>query len=44
MNFTLPVMGSYGKEYDNWVVTYKLNHDELVLLLVAIGSHEILNQ
>lgn len=36
--------GNYGKNYDNWIVIYQLDHDELILLLVATGSHEILNQ
>ncbi|TLQ24586.1 type II toxin-antitoxin system YafQ family toxin [Lactiplantibacillus plantarum] len=36
--------GSYGKKYDSWIVIYQLDHNELVLLLVATGSHEILNQ
>lgn len=36
--------GNYGKNYDNWIVIYRLDHDELILLLVATGSHEILNQ
>ncbi|MGD7020901.1 type II toxin-antitoxin system mRNA interferase toxin, RelE/StbE family, partial [Levilactobacillus sp. LN180102] len=26
------------------IVIYQLDHDELILLLVATGSHEILNQ
>ena len=36
--------GSYGKKYDSWIVIYQLDHNELVVLLVATGSHEILNQ
>ena len=35
---------NYGKNYDNWIVIYQLDHNELVLLLIATGSHEILNQ
>ncbi|EHN58754.1 type II toxin-antitoxin system YafQ family toxin [Oenococcus kitaharae] len=36
--------GSYGQIYDSWIVIYQLNDEELVLLLVATGSHEILDQ
>ncbi|WP_124976399.1 type II toxin-antitoxin system RelE/ParE family toxin [Ligilactobacillus salitolerans] len=36
--------GSYGKQYDGWIVVYKLDHEELVLLLVTTGPHEILTQ
>ncbi|MCV3315782.1 type II toxin-antitoxin system YafQ family toxin [Pediococcus ethanolidurans] len=36
--------GNYGNLYDNWVVIYCLNRNELVLLLVATGSHEVLNK
>ena len=36
--------GNYGKVYDNWIVIYQLDHEELVLLLVTTGSHEILDQ
>ncbi|WP_241408989.1 type II toxin-antitoxin system YafQ family toxin, partial [Lactiplantibacillus plantarum] len=35
---------NYGKNYDSWIVIYQLNHNELVLLLVATGSHEILKE
>ncbi|VFI64363.1 mRNA interferase YafQ [Lactiplantibacillus plantarum] len=35
---------NYGKNYDSWIVIYQLNNNELVLLLVATGSHEILKQ
>lgn len=27
--------GNYGKAYDNWIDIYHLEHDELVLVLVA---------
>lgn len=36
--------GNYGKNYDGWIVIYKLDHKELILLLVATGSHNILDQ
>lgn len=36
--------GSYGKQYDGWIVVYQLKHDELILLLVTTGPHEILTQ
>ncbi|EFG26026.2 RelE/StbE family addiction module toxin [Scardovia inopinata] len=36
--------GNYGHSYDGWVVVYRLDLDELVLLLVATGSHEILDK
>ncbi|MFB9769032.1 type II toxin-antitoxin system YafQ family toxin [Lactiplantibacillus modestisalitolerans] len=36
--------GHYGKAYDGWIVIYRLERDELILLLVATGSHEVLNQ
>ncbi|QAS69984.1 type II toxin-antitoxin system YafQ family toxin [Oenococcus sicerae] len=36
--------GNYGKNYDSWIIIYRLDRDELVLLLVATGSHDILNQ
>lgn len=36
--------GNYGKNYDSWIVIYHLDHNELILLLVATNSHEILNQ
>ena len=36
--------GNYGKVYDGWVVIYRLDHDELTLLLVSTGSHEILDK
>lgn len=39
--------GNYGKTYDNWIVIYyldHLDHDELILVLVATGTHEILDQ
>lgn len=32
--------GNYVKAYDNWIVIYHLEHDELV---VATGTHEILD-
>lgn len=35
--------GNYGKAYDGWIVIYQINQDELILLLVATGDHEILN-
>lgn len=34
--------GHYGKSYDNWIVIYKIDHDRLILVLVATGNHEIL--
>ncbi|NLS38642.1 type II toxin-antitoxin system mRNA interferase toxin, RelE/StbE family [Fructobacillus tropaeoli] len=36
--------GSYGKQYDGWIVVYQLDNDELILLLVATGPHEVLTQ
>ncbi|GEO65229.1 hypothetical protein [Companilactobacillus nantensis] len=36
--------GSYGRTYDNWDAIYKLNNDELILILVATGTHEIFDQ
>lgn len=36
--------GNYGKTYDDWSVIYQLNRGELVLVLVATGVHEILDQ
>lgn len=36
--------GNYDKAYDGWIVIYQLNHGELVLVLVATGVHEILDQ
>lgn len=36
--------GNYGKTYDNWIVIYKLDHSQLVLLLVTTGSHQILDK
>lgn len=35
--------GNYSKAYDNWIVIYHLEHDELVLVLVVTGTHEILD-
>ncbi|KRM94683.1 type II toxin-antitoxin system YafQ family toxin [Loigolactobacillus rennini] len=34
--------GNYGKAFDNWIVVYKINQDELILLLVTTGNHDIL--
>lgn len=42
--FRLARYGNYGNSYDNWVGIYCLNRNELVLLLVATGSHEVLNK
>lgn len=36
--------GHYSKTYDGWIVIYRLEQDELILLLVATGSHGVLNQ
>lgn len=36
--------GSYGKQYDGWIVVYQLDNDELILLLVATGPHEVLKK
>lgn len=34
---------NYGKNYDQWIVVYKINKDQLVLTLISTGTHEILN-
>ena len=36
--------GGHSQSLDNWIVIYRLNPDELILLLVATGSHEVLDQ
>lgn len=36
-------IGSYGKSYDNWIVVYRWDKSNLVLVLVATGSHNILD-
>lgn len=36
--------GSDGKQYDGWIVVYHLDNDELILLLVTTGPHEVLTQ
>ena len=36
--------GNYGKNYDGWIVVYRIDHTELILLLVTTGPHEILAQ
>ncbi len=40
----IPIRTADISPNDNWIVIYQLDHDELILLLVATGSHEILNQ
>lgn len=35
-------IGAYGKEYDGWIVVYQIKSQELVLVLVATGTHDIL--
>ena len=32
----------FGKSYDNWIVIYKYDGDELILTLVSTGNHNIL--
>ena len=34
--------GNYDNNFDSWIVIYKLDNDELVLLLVSTGNHDIL--
>nr|WP_235720425.1 type II toxin-antitoxin system YafQ family toxin [Liquorilactobacillus vini] len=35
--------GSYGKRYDNWIIIYRIDHNEMMLVLIATSSHELLD-
>lgn len=36
--------GSYGHQYDNWIVIYKLENRKLILTLIATGGHQLLSK
>ena len=42
--FHLSRYSNHGNLYDGWIVIYRLDHEELVLLLVSTGLHEILDR
>lgn len=31
-----------GRDYDNWIVVYRVDNEELVLVLIDTGQHDIL--
>ncbi|TPR26155.1 type II toxin-antitoxin system mRNA interferase toxin, RelE/StbE family [Apilactobacillus micheneri] len=33
---------NYGSNFDNWIIIYKINNNELILTLVNTGNHQIL--
>ncbi|WP_203652163.1 type II toxin-antitoxin system mRNA interferase toxin, RelE/StbE family [Secundilactobacillus yichangensis] len=33
----------FKREYDQWIVIYRIEHEELVLVLVATGDHSLLH-
>lgn len=33
----------FKQEYDQWIVIYRIEHEELVLILVATGNHSLLD-
>jgi len=33
----------FKQEYDQWIVIYRIEHDELVLILAATGDHSLFN-
>lgn len=35
---------SFGKKLDSWIVIYEIRKEEVILVLVTTGDHEILNK
>ena len=37
-------MGNYGNTFDSWIVIYRIERNQLTLLLISTGNHGILDK